>query len=150
MEIKDRIIIAGKHANFSEKYRSLCDKYNIERGPAEPRSLKDIMELAAGVLALRKLSGPGTVLVVADLPTGLGLKFVFQLTYVIEAMFSIDGYEYTMAVFYDEIERSARHDAPAYYPRPMGTNSQDFVAIFSSLTDLLLEISEHHRSLPAE
>lgn len=151
----DASLLATAHSyRVTKQYYDLCERYCFEAGvPLKKTSVKEVLAAASGQVDISKLSGPGTVFQLRGLPEGTSLNFIVQSGGTVETDFcvTVDGQEVlnTFAVFCNAARRHQGLPPPdPAYPRPVCRSSEDMIAVFRKLKELVLLLSERgpHRT----
>jgi hypothetical protein len=145
MNLAPELLAAATRENICPAYYRLCAEYPYVAG-MNKTPYKEILAAAEDRLHLTKLSGPGSVLELVDLPDGLSLRFILQSGGTVETDFSVRensaGFGGTFAIMCNEASKHAGLPPPnPGYPRPYCSSASAFVAVFDDLRHLLITLS---------
>jgi hypothetical protein len=147
MNYTPELLIAANQADTCRAYYVLCDAYRFSPGSFNKKiPYKETLAAAAGKIVLSKLSGPGTVFQVGDLPLGIKLNFIIQSGGTVETDLSVFSaqheYRGTFAILCNEATQHAGLPIPnPAYPRPVCSSANEMVTVFVCLRDFSIRLA---------
>lgn len=140
MKSDEKLFRMVEKIGFFDRYAALCSKFNVDRPMGFVNAKRMVLRSKHG-LQMKKLSGPGSALVISDMPIGCEFIVVIKSGALIEVNFKVGQYGSGLHILYNDGIDFFRPGSERYYPRPVAMNEDEAVEIVEVLKELFLDIA---------
>ena len=108
---------------------------------------RKLIAAAKQYFQLEKMSGPGVVYNVKDMPLGSMLRFIIQSGRTVETDLAIGDFRSTLAIIHNEVRLADHPGLRGWFPRPQGViDVEEMAEVFKQLKEIADDLRGH---LPA-